>query len=69
MTSVIYENIHLNSDSLKSIQKYEKFSQSQERQKLDRKRKSTMQKIAQLKKELTADIPYSSHEYLKNILK
>jgi len=51
MTSVFYEDIHLNSDSLKSIQKCEEFSQSQERQKLDRERKSVMQKIAQLRKE------------------
>jgi len=51
MTSVFYEDIHLNSDSLKSIEKCEKFSKSQERQKLDRERKSVMQKIALLRKE------------------
>ena len=51
MTSVFYEDIHLNSDSLKSIEKCEAFSQSQERQKLDKERKSVMQKIAQLRKE------------------
>jgi len=51
MTSVFYEDIHLNSDSLKSIQKCEEFSKSSERQKLDRERKVVMQKIAQLKKE------------------
>ncbi len=51
MTSVFYEDIHLNSDSLKSIQQCEEFSQSQERRKLDRERKSVMQKIAQLRKE------------------
>ena len=51
MTPVFYEDIHLNNDSLKSIQKCEEFSQSQERQKLDRDRKSVIQKITQLRKE------------------
>ena len=51
MTSVFYEDIHLNSDSLKSIQKCEEFSKSQERLKLDQERKSVMQRISKLKKE------------------
>ena len=51
MTSVFYEDIHLNSDSLKSIQKCEEFSKSQERLKLDEERKSVMQRIAKLRKE------------------
>ena len=51
MTSVFYEDIRLNSDSLKSIQKCEEFSKTQERLKLDEERKSVMQRIAKLKKE------------------
>ena len=49
MTSVFYEDIHLNSDSLKSIQKCEEFSKSKERLELDKKRKATMQRIAKLR--------------------
>ena len=51
MTSVFYEDIRLNGDSLKSIQKCEELSKSQERLKLDRERRTVMQKIAKLKKE------------------
>jgi len=51
MTSVFYEDIHLTSDSLKSIQKCEEFSKSEERLKLDRERKTVMQRIAKLREE------------------
>jgi len=42
MTSVFYEDIRLNDNSLKSIQKCEEFSKSEERLKLDRQRKAVM---------------------------
>ncbi|SFV75564.1 hypothetical protein MNB_SM-3-978 [hydrothermal vent metagenome] len=51
MTSVFYEDIHLNNDSLKSIQKCEESSKSERRLELDRQRKDTMQRIAKLRKE------------------
>lgn len=51
MTSVFYEDIHLNNDSLKSIQKCEESSKSERRLKLDQQRKVTMQRIAKLRKE------------------
>jgi hypothetical protein len=51
MTSVFYEDIHLNSDSLKSIQKCEEFSESKERLELDKERKAVMQRVAKLRRD------------------
>ncbi|SFV75462.1 hypothetical protein MNB_SM-3-647 [hydrothermal vent metagenome] len=51
MTSVFYEDIHLSSDSLKSIQECEEFSKSKERLELDRQRKAIMTRIQKLRKE------------------
>ncbi|MEA2049142.1 MAG: hypothetical protein U9O56_00190 [Campylobacterota bacterium] len=49
MTSVLYEDIKLCNDSVKSIEKCEKLSISKERTQLDKKRKAIMLKVANVK--------------------
>ena len=49
MTSVFYEDIKLNSNSMKSIEKCEELSKSQERAELDRQRKALMKRVAELR--------------------
>lgn len=52
MTSVLYEDIKLCNDSVKSIEKCEKLSISKERAELDKKRKAIMLKVANVKNQI-----------------
>lgn len=49
MTSVLYEDIKLNDDSVKAIEECEKYSKSKERVELDKKRKAIMARVANVK--------------------
>jgi hypothetical protein len=49
MTSVLYEDIKLNDASVKAIEKCELYSKSQERIVLDKKRKSIMSRVDNIK--------------------
>lgn len=49
MTSVLYEDIKLCNDSVKSIEKCEELSVSKQRVELDKKRKAVMLKVASSK--------------------